>query len=186
MDQTITGARVDLDRAMKPYALPLGLASPMWMAYGAAATLGATWWWMSRMTRMTTPRVAPSPSTPDGRPVEAPPAPVAETLVAPSAPIVEPVVAVTQTLVGTVEDALVAPAAVANEVLTERPDELTLLRGVGPRVADALVARGVTTFAQLAAWTDAEMAAFDTELKLLGRSKRYDFLSQARQLAAED
>ena len=71
------------------------------------------------------------------------------------------------------------------EEITDRPDELTLLRGVGPRVADALVARGVTTFAQLAAWSEHDMAHFDKELKLLGRSKRYDFLGQARELAAE-
>ena len=30
------------------------------------------------------------------------------------------------------------------------------------------------------------MAAFDRELKLLGRSKRYDFLGQARELGGAD
>lgn len=178
MDLMMPGARVDFDRAVKPFALPLGLASPMWMAYGAAATLGATWWWMSRMTRLATPLAEQTVTTAAPR-MDTPPAPVAapavvEALAALGAPVpAAPLL-----------DAL--PASVAVETAIEQPDELTLLRGVGPRVADALVARGVTTFAQLAAWTEQEMAAFDVELKLLGRSKRYDFLAQARELARQD
>ncbi len=145
---TVWGSR-GLERAMKPFALPLGLASPMWMAYGAAASVGATWWWMSRMTRFVAPHAVET--------------------------VAEPVVSVAE--------APLALVAAVPEPLLEQPDELTLLRGVGPRVADALVARGVTTFAQLAAWTEDEMAAFDAELKLLGRSKRYDFIGQAREMA---
>jgi predicted flap endonuclease-1-like 5' DNA nuclease len=145
MEQSTRSGAVGFDRAMKPFALPLGLASPMWMAYGAAASVGATWWWMSRMSRFVALKIA------------------------------DPVAAVVETPVA-------ATASVAAPLL-ERPDELTLLRGVGPRVADALVARGVTTFAQLAAWTEDELAAFDAELKLLGRSKRYDFIGQAREMA---
>lgn len=161
MEQSTMSGPAGLDRAVKPFALPLGLASPMWMAYGAAASVGATWWWMSRMTRFVAPQFAIL-STP-----AAPPAPV----------VAEPVAAVSE--------APLAAAAAVVEPLLEMPDELTLLRGVGPRVADALVARGIITFAQLAAWTEDEMAAFDTELKLLGRSKRYDFIGQAREMAAD-
>jgi predicted flap endonuclease-1-like 5' DNA nuclease len=156
MEQSTISGPYGLDRAIKPFALPLGLASPMWMAYGAAASVGATWWWMSRMTRFVAPHLA------------------APTAAAPLEVIAEPVTSI-------VETPLEAPAAVAEPLWTQ-PDELTLLRGVGPRVADALVARGVTTFAQLAAWTEEELAAFDAELKLLGRSKRYDFIGQAREM----
>jgi predicted flap endonuclease-1-like 5' DNA nuclease len=153
MEQSTVWGPFGLERAMKPFALPLGLASPMWMAYGAAASVGATWWWMSRMTRFVAP-------------------PAAGPVAAPADVVAEPVVSVVE-----------APLGAAAEPLLEQPDELTLLRGVGPRVADALVARGVTTFAQLAAWTEDELAAFDAELKLLGRSKRYDFIAQAREMA---
>lgn len=173
MEHSMTAARVDFDRAMKPFALPLGLASPMWLAYGAAASVGATWWWMSQMTRFGAKIPGAISFAPAALPVVAKVAePAAAAVAAPLAAVEEPV--------------LTAPVAVESPIspLIEQPDELTLLRGVGPRVADALVARGVTTFAQLAAWTDAELAAFDTELKLLGRSKRYDFLGQARDLAA--
>lgn len=140
---------------MKPFAISLGLASPLWMAYGAAASVGATWWWMSRMSSFVSPALAP---TPIAERVEA----VLEA-VEPTAPVAADTVA---------------------EPPVQRPDELTLIRGVGPRVADALVARGVTTFAQLAAWSEHDMAHFDKALKLLGRSQRYDFLGQARELAA--
>ena len=163
MEQLMTADRTNLDRAMKPFALPLGLASPMWMAYGAAAGVSATWWWMSRMTRFVAPKVAET--------TEAPPAPAlaeAETVV--DLPVA-------------IEANPVMVDAVA-EAIDAIPDELTLLRGVGPRVADAFVARGVTTFAQLATWTEDQMAAFDAETKLLGRSKRYDFIGQAKELSA--
>jgi predicted flap endonuclease-1-like 5' DNA nuclease len=165
MEQSAVYSPFGLERAMKPFELPLGLASPMWMAYGAAASVGATWWWMSRMTRFVAPKVAETsgPITPEA--------------------VAAPVLAVVETPVAVVEAPIAGVAAVA-ESLLEQADELTLLRGVGPRVADALVARGVTTFAQLASWTEEELAAFDAELKLLGRSKRYDFIGQARELAA--
>ena len=110
--------------------------------------------------------------------------------VAPEPVVAEPVAAVASFVVepeAVAEPVVEAPPAMVAafaEPLLEMPDELTLLRGVGPRVADALVARGVTKFAQLAAWTDEELAAFDDELKLLGRSKRYDFIGQARDMAA--
>ncbi len=172
------------DRAMKPFALSMGMASPLWLAYGAAAGVGATWWWMSRLSRLAAPNftiptalfqpadaavAAPEPMTVEA---EAPLEMVAEA--EPVTPAPEPMVAAAEA----------PPAYAAPEpILAERPDELTLLRGVGPRVADALVARGVTTFAQLATWTEEELAAFDAELKLLGRSKRYDFIGQARALA---
>jgi len=179
MEQAMTMGRMDLTRAMKPFALPLGLASPMWMAYGAAVSVSATWWWMSRMTRFTAPTVAHA--------VESVPKAVAA-----------PVVAVTEAAPTVVEDAAVETTAFAeapvesvaptvatlSDILSVQPDELTLLRGVGPRVAEAFVARGVTTFAQLAAWTDDQMAAFDADSKLLGRSKRYDFIGQAKELSA--
>ncbi len=77
------------------------------------------------------------------------------------------------------------PAVAAASLTAADVDELTLIRGIGPRVADALVARGVMTFAQLAAWTEKDMHHFDVEMKLLGRSKRYDFLGQAKALASQ-
>lgn len=166
MEQSMGSPSADLSRVMRPFALPIGLASPMWLAYSAAASVGVTWWWMSRMTRLTAPQMNR-----------------AETFA--SNVVAETVEAIAE-MAPTPSEIVSAPMAVAADIETavERPDELTLLRGVGPRVADALVARGVTTFAQLAAWSELEMAAFDKDLKLLGRSTRYDFIGQAREFAA--
>ena len=173
MDQPVLEARYTLERAMKPFALPLGLSSPMWMAYGAAASIGATWWWMSRVSRFVAPQLD-APLNAEASAETPAPLMVAEQIAIEARPaVVEPPAVIAS-----------EPVEAPTEATADRPDELTLLRGVGPRVADALVARGVTTFAQLAAWTDHDMAKFDTELKLLGRSKRYDFLGQARELAA--
>ena len=109
---------------------------------------------------------------------------VAETTEAPPAPaLAEAETATVVDLPVAIEANPVMVDAVA-EAIDAIPDELTLLRGVGPRVADAFVARGVTTFAQLATWTEDQMAAFDAETKLLGRSKRYDFIGQAKELSA--
>ena len=165
MEQSTSSGPSGIDRAMKPFALPLGLASPMWMAYGAAASVGATWWWMARMTRFVAPKTT-----------------LATVMMQPEV-VAEPVVSIVETTLTAIEDSAPAVLAAVVEPILEQPDELTLLRGVGPRVADALVARGVITFAQLAAWTEDELAAFDAELKLLGRSKRYDFIGQARELS---
>jgi predicted flap endonuclease-1-like 5' DNA nuclease len=64
-------------------------------------------------------------------------------------------------------------------------DDLTRMVGVGPRIAAALAARGVTRFADLASWGMAELEAFDRDLKLKGRALRSDWIDQARRLAAE-
>ena len=39
------------DQARKAMNLPLGMTSPLWLAFGAATTAGVAWWWMTRWTR---------------------------------------------------------------------------------------------------------------------------------------
>jgi predicted flap endonuclease-1-like 5' DNA nuclease len=43
----MTAAR---DRAQKALAAPIGLMSPLWFAFGAAASAGVAWWLMTRWT----------------------------------------------------------------------------------------------------------------------------------------
>ena len=189
MEQQAPATRDAIDRAMRPFALPLGLVSPMWMAYGAAIGLSATWWWMSRMSRLAAPTAADAVTGAPPLEIIQPLSTVVEEVVlaappavAPSLAVMKEVVAAAPAAIDTATETVQTTVTAAVEPLIEQVDELTLLRGVGPRVADALVARGVTTFAQLAAWTDADLAAFDAELKLLGRSKRYDFIGQAKNM----
>lgn len=64
-------------------------------------------------------------------------------------------------------------------------DDLKLLSGVGPALEKKLVEAGVTSFAQIAAWTEADIAEFDEKLSFKGRIEREGWVEQAKTLAAE-
>ncbi|EDL48642.1 hypothetical protein [Erythrobacter sp. SD-21] len=66
-------------------------------------------------------------------------------------------------------------------------DDLTRIKGVGPKLAATLESLGVTSFAQIAAWDDAEIDRIDSQLgRFEGRIRRDDWTGQARLLAAGD
>jgi large subunit ribosomal protein L21 len=62
-------------------------------------------------------------------------------------------------------------------------DDLKQLSGVGPALEKKLHAAGVTSFAQIAAWTDADVAAMDEQLSFKGRIEREGWIAQAKELA---
>jgi large subunit ribosomal protein L21 len=62
-------------------------------------------------------------------------------------------------------------------------DDLKKLSGVGPALEKKLIAAGVTTFAQIAAWTEADIAEFDEKLSFKGRIEREGWVEQAKKLA---
>ncbi|MBF9058660.1 50S ribosomal protein L21 [Rhodobacterales bacterium HKCCSP123] len=62
-------------------------------------------------------------------------------------------------------------------------DDLKQLSGVGPALEKKLLAAGVTSFAQIAAWGDAEIAEFDEKLSFKGRIEREGWVEQAKKLA---
>lgn len=82
-------------------------------------------------------------ATPVAEEVVAEAAPVAEDVVAEAAPVVEQVVAETAPVV----EEVVAEEAPVAEVSA---DDLKKIEGIGPKIADLLIADGITTFAQLA------------------------------------
>lgn len=66
-------------------------------------------------------------------------------------------------------------------------DDLARLKGVGPKLVATLNQHGVTRFAQIAAWDDAEIDRIDAQLgRFQGRIRRDDWVGQARLLAAGD
>jgi large subunit ribosomal protein L21 len=73
-----------------------------------------------------------------------------------------------------------APAAASSE-----GDDLTQLSGVGPALLKKLNAAGITTFAQIAAWTEADVAEFDEKLSFKGRIEREGWIAQAKELASK-
>ena len=64
------------------------------------------------------------------------------------------------------------------------PDDLSKLGGVGPELATKLNEYGIFHFWQLAAMSEADVAALDGALKLNGRAARDGWLETARTLAA--
>jgi len=73
-----------------------------------------------------------------------------------------------------------APKAAAKSAAA---DDLKQLSGVGPALEKKLHSAGVTTFAQVAAWTEADVAAMDEQLSFKGRIEREGWIEQAKELA---
>ena len=65
-----------------------------------------------------------------------------------------------------------------------KPDDLKLLKGVGPKLEQTLNELGFFHFDQVASWTEAEVAWVDARLKFKGRIERDGWIEQARKLAA--
>lgn len=79
-----------------------------------------------------------------------------------------------------------AEAVAAQEAATQT-DDLTRIKGLGPKLKARLAELGVVSFAQIAAWTEADIAAIDAQLgTFAGRSTRDQWVAQARFLAAGD
>ncbi len=62
-------------------------------------------------------------------------------------------------------------------------DDLKKLSGVGPVLEKKLLEAGVTSFAQIAAWSPAEIEEFDEKLSFKGRIEREGWVEQAKKLA---
>ncbi|HZU62674.1 MAG TPA: hypothetical protein VFF98_03240 [Novosphingobium sp.] len=81
-------------------------------------------------------------------------------------------------------------AAATHEVAAAKDaegDDLSRLKGVGPKLKARLAELGVTSFAQIAAWQDADIAAIDAQLgSFAGRATRDQWVAQASFLAAGD
>jgi predicted flap endonuclease-1-like 5' DNA nuclease len=161
------------ERAETAFYAPIGMLSPLWLVFGAAASAGAAFWMMTRLAKPLNIEAVMAAS-PEAAIIEVPlPAPMVDEAT------VEP------TVLAPVEEPLIEPVFEAlAEVEAAVADDLTKLAGVGPKIAQALAERGVERFEQLAAWTEEELAAFDAALDLRGRAIRAGFVDQARRLAA--
>jgi NADH-quinone oxidoreductase subunit E len=86
--------------------------------------------------------------------------------------------------------AAAAPAPAAKPVGLKaarggKPDDLKIIKGVGPKLEALLHSMGYFHFDQIAAWTGAEIAWVDDNLEgFKGRVTRDDWVAQARALAA--
>lgn len=65
----------------------------------------------------------------------------------------------------------------------EAPDDLERIRGIGPVLRQRLNRLGITTFAQIAAFTEADLARLDEVLESKGRIVREGWVEQAKTLS---
>lgn len=145
----------------------------------ALAALAVLVWVISRSTRRARV-VADDSGTPLARDVlaeGAAPAPRNQALI--DAPrVIEPA-------------APVLPEAGPETVPTPAPspagDDLTRIKGLGPKIAALLGEFGITRFAQIAAWSPEEIEQIDAKLgRFAGRITRDQWVEQAKLLAAGD
>lgn len=85
--------------------------------------------------------------------------------------------------------AAIVPPPVSAEVppLSDEGDDLTRIKGLGPKISTALRALGITRYAEIAVWTDEDVARIDAQLgAFAGRATRDNWIEQARLLAGGD
>lgn len=116
--------------------------------------------------------------------------PIAEPVVAPlvatsdPVPVAEPVIAEPVVVEPTPAPIPASPAVAAP---TDGADDLLKLKGVGPKLGALLTELGVTRYAQIAGWSDSDIAAIDAKLgNFKGRPVRDQWIDQAKYLAAGD
>jgi large subunit ribosomal protein L19 len=63
-------------------------------------------------------------------------------------------------------------------------DDVSRIGGVGPKIKEALAAEGITSLTQIAEMTDEAIFALDEKLALKGRTKREEWIEQAKELLA--
>jgi predicted flap endonuclease-1-like 5' DNA nuclease len=152
----------------KTLRTPLGAVSPLWWAFAGAATAGVAYWWMTRWVRPVNIEAA------GVMPLE---------LATP--PALEEAAATYAESPDAIEDVLDTPPIEEpirdfTEVYKAAGDDLTQLIGIGPKLALALADKGVSSFRQIADWTEDDLAFFDRELNLKGRAVRDGWIEQAR------
>ncbi len=63
-------------------------------------------------------------------------------------------------------------------------DDISLIAGIGPKIYAALTDMGITTYAQVAAWTPEDVTRIEADIKQKGRVAREEWIEQAKELMA--
>ncbi|AUW59524.1 hypothetical protein C1T17_17020 [Sphingobium sp. SCG-1] len=111
----------------------------------------------------------------------APPLPTVDPIPVSAPPLPEAVIA------DAVVPTVMVPITPAATTQLDGSDNLLKMKGVGPKLAALLGELGVTRYAQIAEWTDTDLAAIDARLgNFKGRPIRDHWIDQAKYLAAGD
>lgn len=140
----------------------------MWVMLALSALIGGVIGWILRGARPDSPlRLPPREKPVTAEPVSSEPAGLA--------PSPEP--AREQTPAPAPEAAKAGASAEAG------PDDLTRIKGLGPKAESTLAEAGVFHFRQIAGWSAADIEKFDALLNARGRIVREDWVGQAKALA---
>ena len=78
-------------------------------------------------------------------------------------------------------------APTPDKIPADESDDLTRIKGLGPKIATLLSNLGITRFDQIAAWSEADIARVDPQLGTFqGRIARDNWVEQAGYLSAGD
>jgi predicted flap endonuclease-1-like 5' DNA nuclease len=169
-------------------------AMSFWSEYWRTSANAMFWWterwlqaplaflaWAPTAVRTVAPEVKPGAVIDLAQAVAARAAAEASDVAAAAVEVIETAAEIPVTLA---EDAA-SVIETAAETLKPDPDDLTRLVGIGPKLAVALAERGVTRFAEIAAWTEKDLAEVDRALDLKGRAVRDAWVAQAKRFSAE-
>lgn len=136
----------------------------------------------------TQPEIEPAQPSPEPEiePASPPPPPITEpTPEAEPAPSPEP--EITPAPEPDYEPVAPPPPAAPPPMAAANGDDLSRIKGLGPKLQALLPTLGITTFAQIAALTEADLAALDSKLgPFAGRPAKDNWVEQAKFLAAGD
>ena len=82
---------------------------------------------------------------------------------------------------------IISAAATSSATSLDDADDLTRIKGLGPKIATLLRSLGISRFDQIAAWSEADVARIDSQLGTFqGRIARDNWIEQARYLSSGD
>ena len=75
-----------------------------------------------------------------------------------------------------------APSVEPEQTSSQNADDLTQIKGLGPKAAAKLNEMGVMRFGQIAEWSDGDIARVDEAIQGRGRIERDNWVGQAKML----
>lgn len=173
-----------------------------WIAFALALLLGllVAWWLFGRASTPAARHHAPdvldegaAPAARNQALIDAPPAAQLPTQIDPPAfagtmaGLGEAIAIGAQDVVEAADEQQAEAAAVPIATASAAADDLARIKGLGPKLQALLPTLGITTFAQIAALTEADLAELDGKLgAFAGRPARDGWVEQAGYLAAGD
>ena len=169
----------------------MDLIAANWVAFAIALLIGllVAWWLFGCATTGATPRErrpdvldeGAAPAQRNQALIDAPAAAVAPVPIPPATP--PGLTGAGEAVEAAVERQQIASA----EPIAIGDDDLTRIKGIGPKLVAQLGELGIRSFTQIAAWSEADIDRIDSQLgRFEGRIRRDSWVEQARLLAAGD